>query len=185
MSELMSELKNRAKALQAQIEDAFANVPYPGDKNLYDSSQLDDDYDDVIQNLTGKHWRDLVPKRRPPQGRATPLTKDMNFCSAAAWHFFLPAYLISAMMSGKISTFNLEPARSEASRDKTERRFSRLSAEQCMVVVAFLDYAEVLLTEKQEKAPQYASYFEQERRELASVIAYWSSRSQSFAQLDT
>ena len=172
----MNELARQARLLRARIKGAFADVPYPGDENLYEGWQLDDDYDDVIRNLTGKHWRDLIPKRKPPQGRRTSLSKDMTFCSAAAWHFYLPAYLISEIMRGKIDLFPFEPERSERLKGYIEGRFGRLNTEQCAVLISFFHYADALLTEKQEKTPQYANSYERERRRLSLVIDYWNDR---------
>ena len=169
----MDELTKQAKLLRTQIEEAFADVPYPGDENLYDGWQLDDDYEDVINNLTGKHWRDLIPKRR---GQHNPLTKDIIFCSAAAWQFFLPAYMIADMMSGESELYTFEPERSERLRDHVERRFSRLNAKQCAAVASYLRYAGALIDKKQEEMPQYSRSFERERQRLAPTIAYWDGR---------
>ena len=152
----MTELTKQAKRLRAQIEAAFADVPYPGDDRLYEGGQRDDDYDDVISNLTGKHWR----------------TKDLNFCSPAAWHFFLPAYLIAEVMRGKVSPHLFDPAWSVSQ----AARFQRLNAAQCAAVAAFLVYADALLVEEAMKTPKHSAYFESRRQKLAPVTAYWQGR---------
>ena len=157
---------------RTQIEAAFADVPYPGDDNLYDGWQLDDDYDDVIRNLMGKHWRDLIPRRKPPRGRETPLTKDLIFCSPAVWHFFLPTYLIAAVMRGEVSPHLFDPAWPGRMTD----RFSRLNAAQCAALAAFLVYADALLVENAAKMPQHSAYFARDRQELAPVADYWQDR---------
>ena len=175
------DLKQQAKELRARIEAAFADVPYPGDANLGDGTQMDDDYDDMLEQLTGKHWRDLIPRRKPPQGRSNPLSHSMCFCSAAAWRFFLPAYLITDLMKGHISRFPLEPDRSERLSNHIEERFRLLNAEQCAVIASFLSYAEALLDEDQKKAPHRYTYFEGERPRLVALIAYWNARSAAVA----
>lgn len=169
----MNELQNQARRLRAQIQEAFADVPYPGDDNLWEGGQRDDDYDDVIRNLTGKHWKDLIPKRKPPKGRSHLLIHDLIFCSPAAWHFFLPAYLIADLMRDEINALFFEP------RDRPEPKFDRLNMAQRSAVVSFLGYAGLLLNDKQEKLPQHVKYFERQRQELASVAAYWNSRTAS------
>jgi hypothetical protein len=166
----MSELQTQARRLRAQIQEAFADVPYPGDDNLWEGGQRDDDYEDVVRKLTGKHWKELMPKRKPPKGRPNPLLKDLVFCSPAAWHFFLPAYLIADLMRVEIDTFLFEP------RNTTLLKFDLLNAAQSAVIVSFLGYAGVLLDDKQEKMPQHARHFEHQRQELAPVVAYWNTR---------
>ena len=173
----MDTLTKQRRQVRAQIEAAFAGVPAPGDENLCDGSPQDDDYEDVFKDFAGKHWRDLVPARKPPQGRKNPLLKDMFFCSASAWHFFLPAYLIADLIRGQTDTRFLRPDQYEWIRS----RFSRLSAEQCVAVVAFSDYMIMRLDARQEKTPQHAAYFDQEKRQLASARGYWNDKAEEAA----
>lgn len=173
----MNTLTKQHGLVRAQIEAAFAGVPAPGDESLCDGSLQDDDYEDVFRDFAGKHWRDLVPARKPPPGRANPLLKNMFFCSVAAWHFFLPAYLIADLMRGQTDINFLGPDQSEW----LPSRFSRLNAAQCAALAAFLDYAGARLNARQEKTPQYAAYFDQERRQLAFVREYWNSRAEETA----
>ena len=173
---MITELQKRKRRLQAQIAEAFDAVPYPSDDNLYDGWQLDDDYEDVVRRFTGRHWRDLLPKRKPRKGRTTHLAKDMVFCSAAAWRFFLPAHLITEITRENISPFDFEPGLPGRMGDHIERRFSRLNAKQCAAVVSYLEYAGALLNEKQKNKPQYSRHYEWEHRRLEPVAAYWSSR---------
>ena len=175
---MITELQKQKRRLHARIAEAFDAVPYPGDDNLYDGWQLDDDYEDVIRRFTGKNWRDLIPKRKPPTGCSHPLEKDMSFCSPAAWHFFLPAYLIIGLMRQEISPnqFELRQFAGSGLSDHAVPRFERLSAEQCVVIVSFLDYADKLLVEKQRKMPKHRQYFEAYRHELILAAMYWDSR---------
>ena len=173
---MITELQRQKRRLQAQIAEAFDTVPYPGDDHLYDGGQLDDDYEDVVRRFTGRHWRDLLPKRKPRKGRTTHLAKDMVFCSAAAWHFFLPAHLITEIARKNIRPFDFEPSLSERMGDYSERRFSRLNAKQCAAVVSYLEYAGALLKEKQKNKSQYSRHYGRERRRLEPVAAYWNSR---------
>ncbi len=172
----MDTLTKQRRQVRAQIEAAFAVVPAPGDENLCDSSPQDDDYEDVFKDFAGKHWRDLVPARKPPR-RSNPLLKNMFFCSTAAWHFFLPAYLLADLMRGETDTDFLGPDQYGWARS----RFSRLDAAQCAAVAAFLNYAEARLNARQEKTPQHAAYFDQDRQRLALVREYWNRRAEETA----
>ncbi|BDI33659.1 hypothetical protein CCAX7_57100 [Capsulimonas corticalis] len=173
---MTNDLKKEAKALRARIESAFADVPYPSDEHLGERTQMDDDYNDVIAHFTGKNWRDLIPVRKPPRGRANPLETDMCFCTAEAWRYFLPAYLITAVKMESVGSFTLNPGRSEHLSDHIERRFRLLSAEQCAVVAAFLKYGELLIDDKKQRSPDHARYYEYERQKLLPVIEYWLAR---------
>ena len=178
----MNELKTQAKALRAQIETAFANVPYPGDDNIAPRTQMDDDYDDVIVHLTGKHWRDLIPKRKPPKGRSNPISHSLCFATSEAWLFFLPAYMIADIMMGRTDFREFDPGRSEQLNDHIESRFRLLNAEQCTVIASFLSYAVMRLNENQIKYPNHYKFFERERQHLVVLIDYWSARARIVAK---
>ena len=166
----------QAEQLCTQIRRAFADVPYPGDDNLYDYGQRDSDYYDVIRHLTGKHWQDVISELSNQIDSKTWLSKDILVCSPAAWHFFLPAHLITEILRGKINPFDLEPDLSERMGDYSERRFSSLNAEQCEVIIAYLEYGAVLLDEKQKKMPKYATHYEKQRQRLKVAQDWWKTR---------
>ena len=174
---MITKLQKQARQLRAQITEAFDDVSYPGDDNLYDGlEQRDSDYYDVIRNLTGKHWRDLIPKRKPPKEFNTPLSKDMHFLSPEAWHFFLPAHLITETMRENIRSFDFEPSLSERMGDYSERRFSRLNAKQSAAVVSYLEYAKALVSQCQIRGRFRAAYYEKQRQQLETVQSYWNDR---------
>lgn len=175
---MKSKLEEWNGRLRVQIAEAFNAVVYPGDDNLYEGWQRDDDYEDVVRRFTSKHWRDFIPNRKPPKGSSHPLEKDMSFCSPAAWHFFLPAYLITSLMMNKAVACQLEPQENASARLRgyTAARFGRLTADQCAVTASFCAYVDTLLGENQKQTLEYAGYFEAKRHELVPALLYWNSR---------
>ena len=81
------------EALIAQIEDAFAEVTYPGDANLKGSTMGDEPFI-VEKAFSGKtNWRNIDPTflNLAPDNLASAL----SFFSNEAFHFYIPAYLIA------------------------------------------------------------------------------------------
>jgi hypothetical protein len=84
--------------IKTQIRDAFADTPYPGDDGLVRSAG--DEPDEVVELFRGRRdWRVLSPEFVDRAGAASP--SALSFFSAAAFRFYLPAYLI-ADLEGKL-----------------------------------------------------------------------------------
>jgi hypothetical protein len=77
-------------SLKKQIIDAFSDVAFPGDDNLVPKTQYDEDVQCAENVIKGKHWRDL---------RASDLDQCdvLSFVTAEAFHFYLPAFLVTAL----------------------------------------------------------------------------------------
>lgn len=76
-----------------KIEDAFADVPYPGDEDLTDST-YGEEPEALVEEFRGKtDWRKLDPGflDQAPDGWGTAL----SFFSPNALRFYLPAYMIA------------------------------------------------------------------------------------------
>ncbi len=89
------------KELVSRIEQAFAEVIYPGDDNLTDSTYGEEPAA-LIEDFRGKmDWRDLDAEflNQAPDGWGSAL----SFFSGAALRFYLPAYLI-ADIQGELET---------------------------------------------------------------------------------
>ena len=171
----MDELSLEARLLNKQIAEAFSGVAYPGDQNLYDGWQLDDDYHYILAQFTGKRWQDFVPERRLPRGRGNPMTRGMCFLGASAWHFFLPAYLIAELKVDCPDGYFLRPP-SGGLTQHIEQRYERLSAEQRRAVIGVLEFADARVAQKQANEPGYRDYYQARRQELAVSIHYWQTR---------
>lgn len=79
--------------LIARIEQAFADVPYPGDENLTQSSHGDEPAALVLEFRGRTDWRELSAEflDQAPDGWGSALA----FFSGEAHRFYLPAYLIA------------------------------------------------------------------------------------------
>jgi hypothetical protein len=90
----------RKSTLKREIEQAFAEVPYPGDDRIVeaciiDGQDLNDpDRQELADDLRGKHWRhvDLETLLRHDS--------SLPYLTTAGLHFFLPAYLLGALEIG-------------------------------------------------------------------------------------
>ncbi|MBT8446816.1 MAG: hypothetical protein HKO62_01005 [Gammaproteobacteria bacterium] len=83
----------REDALIARIEQAFSDVPYPGDDDLTDSTYGEEPAA-LVEAFRGRtDWRALSSEflNQAPDGWASAL----SFFSGAAFRFYLPAYLIA------------------------------------------------------------------------------------------
>ena len=71
-----------------QIEEAFANTPYPGDENIspevYEGEKLTADF-------KGKHWRDI------PLESVFYHKDDLPFFTDVGFRFYLPIYLLAML----------------------------------------------------------------------------------------
>lgn len=76
------------KEIQQAIFTAFDNVPYPGDDNIGNPLGRDD-AENVAEAFRGLDWRSLAFKRL--NGIA------LLFMTPEALHYYLPAYLLSAV----------------------------------------------------------------------------------------
>ena len=89
----LSNQETELQALKQLIHSAFAEVPYPGDSNLRNSSEGQEPFL-LEQEFQGKDdWRTLSPDfiDQSPDGFSTAL----SFFSIAAFRFYLPAYLLA------------------------------------------------------------------------------------------
>jgi hypothetical protein len=144
------------EALKEQIRSAFAGVSYPGDDGLRGSDEGDEPFE-VERDFRGKtDWRTLDAGfiDQAPDGLASAL----SFFSDAAFHFYLPAYLM-ADVEGRLDRadplFNLTHGMDDSSRgerinplrygertwwDAAQERFGRFTRDQAAAVAAYLRF---------------------------------------------
>jgi hypothetical protein len=80
--------------LVAQIERAFAAVPYPGDEHICQgtAAQFEGSEEaNIAAVFRGRHWRDV-----PLEGLAR-YSATLTFLTPAAFRFYLPAYLLAVI----------------------------------------------------------------------------------------
>lgn len=143
-------------ALKERIRAAFAGVAYPGDDGLRGSDEGDEPFE-VERDFRGKtDWRTLDPGfiDQAPDGLASAL----SFFSDAAFHFYLPAYLM-ADVEGRLDradpSFHLTHGLDDSSRgerinplrygertwwDAAQERFGRFTRDQAAAVAAYLRF---------------------------------------------
>jgi hypothetical protein len=126
----------RLEALQQQIEQAFVDVPYPGDDHI-----IDDPYDweaaELLECFKGKHWKELSYEDL--------FQNSLTFVGLDAYSFYLPAYLLAALDDYERSdhvVYGLCPMSSEKPKllQWQLRRYDRLNARQREAVRSFLEY---------------------------------------------
>jgi hypothetical protein len=90
------------QSVVAAIEEAFADVPYPGDDRVkggdYDLSTEEDTGGYIGRGFRGRHWRDIpadVLRLNAWHGSLTFMTPDV-------FHFYLPAFLIGSLHDGEV-----------------------------------------------------------------------------------
>ena len=176
-----SETMPLSESVKAQIREAFADVPYPGDGSLINSNEGDEPFR-VENDFRGERdWRALDPEfiDQSPGGLASAL----SFFSHEAFRFYLPAYLIADLDGGlqRVNpVFHLTHGLDESSRrepinpqrygdkrwaDFARERFGTFSHEQAAAVVAYLTL----------KSPN-----ECERNRIEEALRnYWNERATS------
>jgi hypothetical protein len=123
-----------------EVEEAFANVPYPGDDRLVAYPDYYES-DDVIEAFRGKHWRDISPEVLSEHWAS------LGLFSPEAFRFYLPCYLIAALLRSDVTGmvwetvfFRLTPPESEGDKmDGFLKRINALDARQKAVIRRFVE----------------------------------------------
>lgn len=144
-----------SRELIEQIEMAFANVEYPGNRDITDSTYGTEPEALTREFTEKKDWRILDSKflDQAPEGWRTAL----SFFSDRVFHFYLPAYLI-ADIRGELAEVCPEfhlcygiTANNEHNKiakiwgggtveSRAQQRFDRFSTEQAAVIVDYLQW---------------------------------------------
>jgi hypothetical protein len=129
-----------AREIAGEVEDAFANVPYPGDERLVRSPTYWEN-EEILEAFRGKHWRDISVKvlfeHRYSLGALSP----------EAYRFYLPSYLVAGLIhSDETDTlwqnvfYSLTPPESEGdSMDWFLARIGPLDARQKAAVRRYVE----------------------------------------------
>lgn len=134
-------LDSDAVRLKKEIEAAFTDVPYPGDENLARSTNPEDL--DAAKFFKGVKWRDW--KDRPSELLSPKINGYLFFLSPAAFRYYLPLYMIQALVDykgsdllpGEIIT-SLASADKEHINNHVARRISLLSPGELEVIHRYL-----------------------------------------------
>jgi hypothetical protein len=79
----------KASEVLRLIHDAWRDVPYPGDDNIFTKDSYDDE--DIVNYFGGTTWRNRDPAKLRAHSSA------FTFFTPQAFHYWLPAFLIAAI----------------------------------------------------------------------------------------
>ena len=131
----------RLRSVKQQIEEAFKDAPYPGDREMVDDP---DDWEciDLMNAFKGKHWKELDAE--------TLRRNHDTFLSIAGLQYYFPAYLMAALDDLEdilpFTVYGLCFASPEASSPDVDvrkwqlKRFNSFTPEQKKAIKAFLEY---------------------------------------------
>ncbi len=143
-------------ALIDEIRRAFADVPYPGDDDIIATPAhvaACDECGGLRDALAGRTWPELIDDA----GSSGHVGHAMSFFSPAGWQYYLPAYLIQSIKLGRFSSLYFRPRADPGLAEFWAERVSRLTADQCRAVVAFL-----LVVQKEDRSCRYEDEHNQE-----------------------
>jgi hypothetical protein len=89
----MDSFSSKGSQLQQDIEREFARVPRPADTDLARSNPASGEARQVVAFLRGKDWRALTPDALLNE-YVGDYRAILNFLSPAAFHYYLPAFLL-------------------------------------------------------------------------------------------
>jgi Family of unknown function (DUF6714) len=121
------------------IEEAFAEVPYPGDDNIAD--HLDClECDEIRAYFRGKSWRDL----KFPELRA--FHESLPLFTPEAFHYFLPGYMLATlddleqaeMIPYSIITIGGYPDDASNAKEEAQENRKRFTESQRRAIAAWL-----------------------------------------------
>lgn len=130
--------------LASIIEEAFADIQYPGDENLVLAHDPNDqEYLDAHEFFYKKHWRELAHG-----GQKLPIGwGGLPFLTPQAWRFYLPAYMLVALTETSIfhevkdmTLANLNPPLAASLQSYFQERVVGLSPTQIQAVANFIVY---------------------------------------------
>ena len=82
-------MDDKKALLKEQIKEAFADVPYPGDRALDSAGNSQDE--EIIEAFRGRHWKDMPVKNMLEKHHVACGWADMTF---QAFHFYLPGFML-------------------------------------------------------------------------------------------
>lgn len=137
---------SNAAQLKQCVEDAFADAIYPGngDRDIVVSGcpGCCAECGETHALFRGKHWRELAGSGEP---LLTCCWGGLPLLTAAAWRFYLPAYLLRSLSGGDdaedcltSALYSLAPSMPEPGRhDFDTERYSGLTAAQQKCIAAY------------------------------------------------
>jgi hypothetical protein len=132
-----------AVQVKKKIEAAFADVPYPGDENLVRSTNPENL--DAAKFFKGVKWWDW--KDRPSELLSPKINGYLFFLSPAAFRYYLPLYMIQALVDYNRSDLlpgevisSLAPPDKEHINKHVTKRISLLTTAELEAIHHYLEF---------------------------------------------
>lgn len=112
------------------IEDAWREVPYPGDGNIFSPDSYDDE--DIVDFFVGTTWRDHAPADLRAHSSA------FTFFTPEAFHYWFPAFMIAAIKEPEKADVIVDYIPWSISDSSAPQRWPLFSEAQKQAVAAYL-----------------------------------------------
>jgi hypothetical protein len=114
------------------IEDAWRDVPYPGDSKIFTPDSYDDE--DIVNYFGGTTWRGHSPTGLRCHSSA------FTFFTAEAFRYWLPAFMIAAIQDPEEADVVVERIPSSLSDSYAPKRWALFTRAQKQAVAAYLRF---------------------------------------------
>jgi hypothetical protein len=114
------------------IEDAWRDVPYPGDSNIFTPDSYDDE--DIANYFGGTTWSGHSPIGLRSHSSA------LTFFTAKAFHYWFPAFLIAALQDREEADVVVEQIPSSLSDSYAPERWALFTRAQKHAVAAYFRF---------------------------------------------
>ena len=115
-----------------QIEEAWADVPYPGDENIFTPDSYDDE--DIVNYFHSTTWRGHDPVALRAHSSA------FTFFTPVAFHYWLPAFMIAAIENPDEADVILDYIPRSVSNQYARERWLLFTETQRNAVAAYLRF---------------------------------------------
>ena len=114
------------------IEDAWRDVPYPGDDKIFTPDSYDDE--DIVNYFGGTTWRGHEPARLRAHSSA------FTFFTPEAFHYWFPAFMIAAIQDPEEADVILHYIPWSLNDRYAPKRWALFSLAQRQAVAAYLRF---------------------------------------------
>ncbi|MBN1815772.1 MAG: hypothetical protein JW828_00335 [Sedimentisphaerales bacterium] len=170
-------MKISLEQLTREIESAFANVPYPGDKNIIEKSSRWEYGKNITGGLKGVDWRDLEKASFDSETKRYALPHPGHL-THAAFQYYLPGYMLVLIRHYHEVTFwvyciiyslmlYIEDYKLARDVEENLEKFEMLSPDQKQAARHFLEYLE-------DEYSDDLQYNEPTSRPKVALDQYWN-----------
>jgi len=114
------------------IEDAWRDVPYPGDDKIFTPESYDDE--DIVRYFGGTTWRSHSPTGLRCHSSA------FTFFTPEAFHYWFPAFMIAAIQDPEEADVVVDRIPSSLSDSYASKRWPLFTCAQKQAIAAYLRF---------------------------------------------